>query len=46
MEFLFIGGLLAVPIAMIHVYWVLLVGGTIRMKKSKLFMLLASAIVL
>lgn len=42
----FIGGLLAVPFAMIHALLGLVIGDAIRMKKSKLFMLLSTAIVL
>ena len=42
----FIGGLLAVPISMIHALLGLVIGDAIRMKKSKLFMLLSTVIVL
>ncbi len=42
----FIGGLLAVPFAMIHALLGLVIGDAIRMKKSKLFMLLSTTIVL
>jgi uncharacterized protein YybS (DUF2232 family) len=42
----FIGGLLAVPFAMIHALLGLVIGDAIRLKKSKLFMLLSTAIVL
>ena len=42
----FIGGFLAIPFAMIHVLLGFVIGDTIRLKKSKLFMLMASAIVL
>ncbi|MGB5944483.1 YybS family protein [Paenisporosarcina sp.] len=42
----FIGGLLAVPFSMIHALLGLVIGDAIRMKKSKLFMLLSTAIVL
>ncbi|EPD50904.1 hypothetical protein HMPREF1210_02412 [Paenisporosarcina sp. HGH0030] len=42
----FIGGLMAIPFALIHVLLGFIIGDTIRLKKSKLFMLMASAIVL
>ncbi len=42
----FIGGLLAVPFSMIHALLGLVIGDAIRMKKSKLFMLLSTVIVL
>lgn len=42
----FIGGLLAVPFSMIHAVIGLVIGDAIRMKKSKLFMLLSTSIVL
>lgn len=43
---LFIGGLLAIPFAMIHAVLGLVIGDAIREKKSKLFMLLSSSILL
>ncbi|WP_019415738.1 YybS family protein [Paenisporosarcina sp. TG20] len=43
---LFIGGLLAVPFAMIHAFLGLVIGDAIRLNKSKLFMLLSTTIVL
>ncbi|WP_342542590.1 DUF2232 domain-containing protein [Paenisporosarcina sp. FSL H8-0542] len=42
----FVGGLMAIPFALIHVLLGFIIGDTIRLKKSKLFMLMASAIVL
>jgi len=42
----FIGGLLAIPFALIHVLLGFIIGDTLRLKKSKLFMLMATAIVL
>lgn len=42
----FIGGLLAIPLAMVHAPLGLVIGDTIRTKKSKLFMLMATGLTL
>jgi len=41
----FIGGLLAIPLAMVHAPIGFIIGDTIRTKKSKLFMLMSTGIV-